>query len=97
MNNVMKEKLGVMEGLGRIDFPNIHAMARLLQVQKIHPTPTRAFGVRYDICIKVKDSTDPVAEARLRFMELLTKVQEVDRHAIVYPWLDADWQAENQP
>jgi len=41
---------------------------------------------------KVQESTDLVAEARLRFMELLTKIQEVDRHAIVYPWLDTDRQ-----
>jgi len=27
-------------------------------------------------------------------MELLTKIQEVDRHAIIYPWLDADRQSK---
>jgi len=79
-----------MEGIGRMDFPNIQTMARPHQVQKIHLIPTQAFGVRYDVHIKVQESMDPVAEARLRFMELLTKIQEVDWHAIVYPWFDAD-------
>jgi len=27
LNNIMKDKLGVMEDLGRMDFPNIHTMA----------------------------------------------------------------------
>jgi len=95
LNDIMKDKLGVMEGLGRMDFPSIHTTARLLQVWKIHLTPTRAFWVKYDICIKVQESTDLVAEARLRFMELLTKIQEVDRHPIVYPWLDPDqWSSQ---
>jgi len=26
-------------------------------------------------------------------MELLTKIQEVDQHAIIYPWLDVDCQS----
>jgi len=82
-----------MEGLGRMDFPNIHTMARLLKVRKIHPLPIRTFGMRYDVCIKVQESMDLVAGARLRFMELLTKIQEVDRHAIIYPWLDMDWRS----
>jgi len=36
---------------------------------------------------------DLVAEARLWFMKLLTKIQEVDRHAIVYPWSDVNRQS----
>ncbi len=67
MNDVMKEQLGETEGLGRRDFPNIYTTARLLQVWKIHPLPTRAFGVRYGvhIHIKVQESIDPLAEARI--------------------------------
>jgi len=40
LNDVMKDKLGAMEGLQRMDFPNIQTMAKPHQVQKIHPTPT---------------------------------------------------------
>ncbi len=54
LNDVMKDKLRVMEGLGRMDFPNIQTMARPHQVQKILPTTTRAFRVHYDIVSKYK-------------------------------------------
>jgi len=86
----MKDKLGVIEGLGRLEFPKIMTAPRLQQERKIHPTPTQAFGITYDVHVKVQENMDAVAEARLQFMELLTKIQEMDRHAVVYPWLDAD-------
>jgi len=60
--------------------------------QQIHPSPTCAFGIWYDICIKVAASDDPVAEAQQKLMELLQKIQEVDQHAVIYLWLDADQQ-----
>ncbi len=87
LNDIMKDKLGITEGLSRLELP---APRPQEQVRKIHPTPTQAFIIRYDVHIKVQESTDPLSEARLQFMELLTKIQEVDRHALVYPWLDAD-------
>jgi len=34
-----------------------------------------------------------VAEARLRLMELLQKIQEVDGHTVIYPWMDANCQS----
>jgi len=61
--------------------------ARMQQVRKTHLTPTQATRIRYNVGLKVRESMDPVAEA---LMELLRKIQEVDRHAVVYPWLDAD-------
>jgi len=90
LNDMMKGQLGEMENIGRVDFPNMILPPWLQQTRKIHPTPTRAFGIRYDIRLKVQESADPVAEARLWFMELLQKIQEVDQHVVVYPWMDTD-------
>jgi len=78
INDVIKEQLGETEDIGCLDFPNIITTPRLQQARKIHPTPMQAFGIRYNIRLKVQESVNPVAEARLIFMELLKKIQEVD-------------------
>jgi len=90
LNDMMKDQLGEMENIGRLDFPNIILPPPMQQTKKIHQMPTRAFSIRYDVRLKVQENADPVAEARLRFMELLQKIQEVDQHVVVYPWIDAD-------
>jgi len=90
----MKEQLGETEDIGWLNFPNIITPPQLQQTRKIHPALTRAFDIRYDVRLKVQESTDLVAEARLQFMEqLLQKIQEVDQHAVVYPWMDVDQQS----
>jgi len=93
LNDMMREQLGETKDIGQLDFPNITTTPQLQQTRKIHPAPTRAFRVRYDVQLKVQESTDPVAEARLRLMELLQKIQEVDRHVVIYPWVDAGRQS----
>jgi len=85
LNDVMKDQLGEREDIGRLDFPNTISPPQMQQTRKIHPMSVRAFGIRYDIRLKVQESADPVAEARLQFMELLQKIQEVDQHVVVYP------------
>jgi len=90
----MKEQLGEMEDIGWLNFPNIITPLWLQQTRKIHPAPTRAFGIRYNVGLKVQESADLVAEARLWFMELLQKIQEVNWHMVVYPWcMDVDHQS----
>jgi len=32
----------------------------------------------------------PSSRSMTKFMELLQKIQEVDQHVVIYPWLDAD-------
>jgi len=78
LNNIMKSNLGVIEGIGRLYFPNISTNPRPQQNRKIHPSPTRAFGVRYDMRLKVKESMDPVVEAQKKIAKLLTKIHEVN-------------------
>jgi len=49
LHNTMKAKLGISEGLGWLQFPNITTTLQLQQTHKIHPLSTRAFGLCYDI------------------------------------------------
>jgi len=66
----MKEKLGAKR-LGTIGLPKHNHITSTTIDQKDHPSLTQAFGIWYDIQIKVAASNDPVVEARQKFMELL--------------------------
>jgi len=49
-------------------------------------TPTRAFVVTYDLHIKTQLGDNLVKVAWMWF----TKVKEIDRHTIIYPWSEKD-------
>jgi len=64
LNDAMKSKLGITEGIGWLYFSNISTTPRPQQNRKIHPMPMRAVRVQYDVQLKVQESTDPVEQMR---------------------------------
>jgi len=60
------------------------------ELKKIPVTPTRGFVVRYDLRIKTKDGDNPVESTRDAIVAWFTKLKEIDKHAIIYPWLESD-------
>jgi len=52
--------------------------------------PTRAYAIRYDLRIKSKEGDNPVENTREAVVAWFTKIKEIDKHAIVYPWTEAD-------
>jgi len=59
-------------------------------------TPTRAFVVKYDLHIKTQPGEDPFEVAQMAIALWFTKVKEIDRHAIIYPWSEKDWKAKEK-
>jgi len=49
--------------IGMSGLPHIMTVPCTQQTKKIHPSPTCAFGIWYDIQIKVAANNNPVAEA----------------------------------
>ena len=52
--------------------------------------PTRGFIVKYNLQIKVTMGESPVESAREAFMVWFTKIKEIDKNAIIYPWTAMD-------
>ena len=59
-------------------------------------TPMHAFVVKYDLQIKTQLGDDPVKVAWMAIVLWFTKVREITRHAIIYPWLEKDQKAKEK-
>jgi len=46
--------------------------------------------VKYNLCIKVKEGDNLVEGAQEALVAWFTKIKEINKNAIVYPWLAAD-------
>jgi len=52
--------------------------------------PTQGFIVKYDLQIKVTTGENPVESAWEALVAWFTKIKEIDKNAIIYPWMVAD-------
>jgi len=84
------------------DLPGIPSMASLKEgtwsevTKKQLITPTWAYVVKYDLHIKTQPGEDLVKVAQTAIALWFTKVKEIDRHAIIYPWSEKDWKAKEK-
>jgi len=84
--SVMRSSMGDTSAPGIPTIDHVHLKPRPERVPSKTPAPTRAYAVRYDLCITVAEGDDPVLQARMALMQILEKIQTVDKHAIIYPW-----------
>jgi len=75
-------------GIPSID--HILVKACLEETPKKPPAPTRAYAIKYDVCITVAADDEPVEALRQALMLMFAKLQGVDKHVIIYPWSEAD-------
>jgi len=54
--------------------------------KKIVVVPTQGFVVRYDLWIKATAGDNPVESSREAMVVWFTKIKEIDKNAIIYPW-----------
>jgi len=52
--------------------------------------PTQGFIVKYDLWIKVTTGENLVESAWEALVAWFTKIKEIDKNAIIYPWMVAD-------
>jgi len=62
----------------------------MLTNKKPPVVPTRGFVVRYDLRIKAIAGENPVESAREALAAWFTKIKEIDKNAIIYPWTSED-------
>jgi len=58
--------------------------------KKLAVVPTHGFVVRYDLRIKATAGENPVESAREALAAWFTKIKEIDKNVIIYPWTSAD-------
>jgi len=81
--SAMRTSMGDLSAPGIPTIDHVHLTPRPERVPFKSPSPTRAYAVRYDLRITVANGEDPVLQARMALMQILEKIQTVDKHAII--------------